>query len=200
MNALVGEDVAIVSAIPGTTRDIVGTRVDFGGVPVHLTDTAGLRDTVDEIEAEGVRRARQRAAKADLIIAVAAAPELEFLPVPPGVDVLRLVTKADLLAAPMPDLAISATSGTGMAALRARLVDIAAALTDIKGAAALSRPRQIACVRDTAQALDQALAIDEPELRGEELRTAAHALARLTGQIGVEEILDAVFSGFCIGK
>ncbi len=200
MNALVGEDVAIVSAIPGTTRDIVGTRVDFGGVPVHLTDTAGLRDTVDEIEAEGVRRARQRAAKADLIIAVAAAPELEFLPVPPGVDVLRLVTKGDLLAAPVPDLAISATSGAGMAALRTRLVDIAAALTDIKGAAALSRPRQIACVRDTAQALDQALAIDEPELRGEELRTAAHALARLTGQIGVEEILDAVFSGFCIGK
>ena len=136
MNALVGEDVAIVSAIPGTTRDIVGTRVDFGGVPVHLTDTAGLRDTVDEIEAEGVRRARQRAAKADLIIAVAAAPELDFLPVPSGVEVLRLVTKADLLAAPVPDLAISATSGAGMAALRARLVEIAAALTDTKA----SRP------------------------------------------------------------
>ncbi len=200
MNALAGEDVAIVSAIPGTTRDIVGTRVDFGGVPVHLTDTAGLRDTADEIEAEGVRRARQRAAKADLIIAVAAAPELEFLPAAPGVETLRLVTKADLLSEPVADLAVSATSGTGMAALRARLIDIAIQLTDTKGAAALSRPRQIACVRDTAQALDRALANEEPELRGEELRGAAHALARLTGQIGVEEILDAVFSGFCIGK
>ena len=100
----------------------------------------------------------------------------------------------------MADLAVSATSGAGMAALRARLTDIAARLTDTKGAAALSRPRQIACVRDTAQALDRALATEEPELRGEELRAAAHALARLTGQIGVEEILDAVFSGFCIGK
>jgi tRNA modification GTPase len=200
MNELAGEDVAIVSAIPGTTRDIVGTRVDFGGVPVHLTDTAGLRDTVDEIEAEGVRRARQRAAKADLIIAVAAAPELAFLPAPPGVEVLRLVTKADLLAQPVGDFAVSATSGAGMADLRARLTGIAAQLTDTKGAAALGRPRQIACVRDTAHALDRALATPEPELRGEELRAAAHALARLTGQIGVEEILDAVFSGFCIGK
>ncbi|HTJ88751.1 MAG TPA: tRNA uridine-5-carboxymethylaminomethyl(34) synthesis GTPase MnmE [Acidocella sp.] len=200
MNALAGEDVAIVSAIPGTTRDIVGARVDFGGVPVHLTDTAGLRDTVDEIEAEGVRRARLRAAKADLIIAVAAAPAQEYLAVPDGVEVLRVVTKADLLDQPVSDLAVSAASGAGMADLRARLTDIAANLTDTKGAAALSRPRQIACVRDTAQALDRALVISEPELRGEELRTAAHALARLTGQIGVEEILDAVFSGFCIGK
>lgn len=200
MNALAGEDVAIVSAIPGTTRDIVGTRIDCGGVPVHLTDTAGLRDTVDEIEAEGVRRARQRAAKADLIIVVAAAPDLEFLPVPSGVETLRLVTKADLLAQPVSDFAVSATGGAGMAGLRARLTDIAAQLTDTKGAAALSRPRQIACVRDTAQALDRALATAEPELRGEELRAAAHTLARLTGQIGVEEILDAVFSGFCIGK
>jgi tRNA modification GTPase len=200
MNALAGEDVAIVSAIPGTTRDIVGTRVDFAGVPVHLTDTAGLRDTVDEIEAEGVRRARHRAARADLIIAVAAGPNPEFLGVPPGIEILRVVTKADLLDRELPDLAVSAAIGTGMAALRERLAAIAAALTDTKGAAALSRPRQIACVRDTAQALDRALALDEPELRGEELRSAALALARLTGQIGVEEILDAVFLGFCIGK
>ncbi|HEY1856230.1 tRNA uridine-5-carboxymethylaminomethyl(34) synthesis GTPase MnmE [Acidocella sp.] len=200
MNELAGEDVAIVSAIPGTTRDIVGTRVDFGGVPVHLTDTAGLRDTEDEIEAEGVRRARHRAAKADLIIAVAAAPNPEFLDVPQGIEVLRVVTKADLLVKSVADLAVSAANGAGMAALRTRLTDIAARLTDTKGAAALSRPRQIACVRDTAQALDRALANEEPELRGEELRSAAHALARLTGQIGVEEILDAVFSGFCIGK
>ncbi len=200
MNALVGEDVAIVSAIPGTTRDVVGTRVDFGGVPVHLTDTAGLRDAADEIEAEGVRRARSRAARADLIIAVAAAPEPKFPDVPEGKKMLRLVTKADLLTQPVGEIAVSATNGAGMAELRARLAEMAAELTDTKGAAALSRPRQIACVRDTAEALEQALAIEEPELRGEELRAAAQALARLTGQIGVEEILDAVFSGFCIGK
>ncbi len=87
-----------------------------------------------------------------------------------------------------------------MAALRARLAEEAKALTDRQGAASLSRPRQVACVRDTMMALDMALALDEPELRGEELRAAAQALARLTGGIGVEEILDAVFSGFCIGK
>ncbi len=76
------------------------------------------------------------------------------------------------------------------------LAAAAARLTDTKGAAALARPRQIACVRDTAEALERALAVAEPELRGEELRAASHALARLTGVIGVEEILDAVFAGF----
>jgi tRNA modification GTPase len=87
-----------------------------------------------------------------------------------------------------------------MADLRTQLANTAARLTDTKGTATLARPRQIACVRDTAEALARALAVEEPELRGEELRAASHALARLTGVIGVEEILDAVFSGFCIGK
>lgn len=87
-----------------------------------------------------------------------------------------------------------------MAALRERLVQEAASLTDRQGAASLARPRQVACVRDVMVSLDMALRLDEPELRGEELREAAQALARLAGGIGVEEILDAVFSGFCIGK
>lgn len=194
LNALAGEDVAIVSAIPGTTRDAVGVRVDFGGVPVHLTDTAGLRETADFLEAEGIRRAQARALRADLILAVAAPGE--NFPVPPeGVEVLRVRTKADLAGE-----GVSARTGQGMLALRAELAAAAARLTDTKGAATLARPRQIACVRDTAEALERALAEAEPECRGEELREAAHALARLTGVIGVEEILDAVFSGFCIGK
>jgi tRNA modification GTPase len=201
LNALAGEDVAIVSEIPGTTRDTVGSRVDLGGVPVHLTDTAGLRETADMIEAEGVRRAMLRAGKADLIIAVAAAPEPVFEAVPAGVEVLKVVTKADL-GGTLPDgvLAVSATTGAGMEELLGELAAAAVRLTDTKGAAALTRPRQIACVRDTAAALTRALSVDEPELRGEELRAASHALARLMGVIGVEEILDAVFSGFCIGK
>jgi tRNA modification GTPase len=194
LNALAGEEVAIVSEIPGTTRDAVGVRVDLGGVPVHLTDTAGLRETADLIEAEGVRRAQARAALADLIIAVAA-PDEDFPALPPGAQVLRVRTKADLAGE-----GVSAKTGQGMQALRAELAAAAARLTDTKGAATLARPRQIACVRDTAAALARALAEEEPELRGEELRAAAHALARLTGVIGVEEILDAVFSGFCIGK
>ncbi|EKM99567.1 MULTISPECIES: tRNA uridine-5-carboxymethylaminomethyl(34) synthesis GTPase MnmE [unclassified Acidocella] len=198
LNALAGEDVAIVSDIPGTTRDALGVRVDLGGVPVHLTDTAGVRETQDAIEAEGVRRAKAKAGAADFVILVAP-PGADYAEAPPGAAVLRLRTKADLAENP-DEFCISAKTGAGMAALRARLAEEAAALTDRQGAVALARPRQIACVRDVVQALDMALALAEPELRGEELRTAASALARLAGGIGVEEILDAVFSGFCIGK
>jgi len=198
LNALAGEDVAIVSDIPGTTRDALGVRVDLGGVPVHLTDTAGVRETQDAIEAEGVRRAKAKAGAADFVILVAP-PGADYAEAPPGAAVLRLRTKADLAESP-DEFCISAKTGAGMAALRARLAEEAAALTDRQGAIALARPRQIACVRDVVQALDMALALEEPELRGEELRTAASALARLAGGIGVEEILDAVFSGFCIGK
>ncbi|MBU6419649.1 MAG: tRNA uridine-5-carboxymethylaminomethyl(34) synthesis GTPase MnmE [Proteobacteria bacterium] len=198
LNALAGEDVAIVSDIPGTTRDAVGVRVDLGGVPVHLTDTAGVRETEDVIEAEGVRRAKAKAAHADFVILVAA-PGEDFAAPPPGAPVLRVCTKADIQANSAA-FCVSAKTGQGMAALRARLAEEAHALTDRQGAAAPARPRQVACVRDTVMALDMALEVDEPELRGEELRTAAQALARLAGGIGVEEILDAVFSGFCIGK
>jgi tRNA modification GTPase len=201
LNALAGEEIAIVSEIPGTTRDAVGSRIDLGGVPVHLTDTAGLRETADVLEAEGIRRARVRAGGADLVIAVAAAPDPVFPETPTGVEVVRVITKADLAEISMQGaLAVSAETGQGMQALRRHLAEAAGELTDTKGAAALSRPRQIACVRDTAAALTRALAVDEPELRGEELRAAAHELGRLMGVIGVEEILDAVFSGFCIGK
>ena len=198
LNALAGEDIAIVSEIPGTTRDAVGVRVDLGGVPVHLTDTAGVRETEDMIEAEGVRRAKAKAARADFVILLAA-PGENFTAPPAGAAVLRVQTKADI-AADSAGFCISAKTGQGMANLRARLVAEAHALTDRQGAASLARPRQVVCVRDTVIALDMALAIDEPELRGEELRAAAQALARLVGGIGVEEVLDAVFSGFCIGK
>ncbi len=95
LNALAGEEVAIVSDIPGTTRDAVGVRVDLGGVPVHLTDTAGLRETGDVIEAEGVRRAKAKAEKADFVILVAA-PGEGFAPPPAGAAALRVRTKADL--------------------------------------------------------------------------------------------------------
>jgi tRNA modification GTPase len=201
LNALAGDDIAIVSEIPGTTRDAVGAKVDLGGVPVRITDTAGLRETADAIEAEGVRRARARGAKADLIIAVAAAPEPMFPETPAGVEVLHVITKADLFdKAPLGFLHVSARTGAGMEALRRQLAVAAVRLTDTKGAPALARPRQVACVRETAAALENAMRVSEPELRGEELRIAAAALGRLTGMIGVEEILDAVFSGFCIGK
>jgi len=201
LNALAGADIAIVSETPGTTRDAIGTKIDLAGIPVHLTDTAGLRDTEDAIEAEGVRRAQSHAARADLIIAVAAAPAAHFPPTPEGVETLRVITKSDLLKAPPENsLTVSAVTGAGMAALLEALTRAAIKLTDTAGLPALARPRQIACLREAAAALTDAANNPEPELRGENLRAAAGALGRLTGLIGVEEILDAVFSGFCIGK
>jgi tRNA modification GTPase len=124
-----------------------------------------------------------------------------FPETPAGVEVLHVITKSDLFdKAPLGFLNVSARDGMGMDALRRQLAAAAARLTDTRGAAALARPRQVACVRETAEALGNAMRAEEPELRGEELRIAAAALGRLTGAIGVEEILDAVFSGFCIGK
>lgn len=198
LNALANEEVAIVSALPGTTRDAVGVRLDLGGVPVHLTDTAGLRETSDVIEAEGVRRARDKAARADFVLLVAG-PGEAFASPPGEAGVLRVRTKADLQTDHQ-DFCVSAKTGLGMAALRDSLAQAARRLTDRQGAASLARPRQVACVRDVMMSLDMALTLNEPELRGEELRAASQALARLAGGIGVEEILDAVFSGFCIGK
>jgi tRNA modification GTPase len=198
LNALAGSDIAIVSETPGTTRDAISVKLDLAGIPVHITDTAGLRETSDPIEAEGVRRARARAAAADLILYI----DETGTPATASstTETLHIQTKADLLDS-RPANSISAKTGAGMPELLAQLTAIAQRLTDISGpAAAPTRPRQIACIRDTAAALSAALANPEPELRGEELRSAATALARLTGTIGVEEILDAVFSGFCIGK
>ncbi len=201
LNALAGEDVAIVSDTPGTTRDAVGVKVDLGGVPVRITDTAGVRESDDPIEAEGVRRAIARSQKADLVIAVGAAPMPAFPKTPAGAEVVYVVTKADLAEfAALGFLYVSAQSGDGMGELVKELTARAKKLTDTKGAAALARPRQVACVRDVVAALAAALEAAAPELRGEELRAASNALGRLTGVIGVEEILDAVFSGFCIGK
>jgi tRNA modification GTPase len=198
LNRLAGADIAIVSELPGTTRDAISVRLDLAGIPVHITDTAGLRESENPIEAEGIRRTRVHAAGADLILSLAG-PGQDFADSPVAVETLRITTKADLGQTPS-GLAISAQTGEGIPALLAALTAIAQRLTDTTGAPALARPRQIACIRDIAAALTSALANPEPELRGEDLRTAATALARLTGTIGVEEILDAVFSGFCIGK
>ena len=201
LNALAGAPIAIVSEIPGTTRDAIGVRLDLAGIPVHLTDTAGLRATTDPIETEGIARALTHAGTADLLLVLTPADAPGATPVtPPGVETLHLFTKADLAPPPSGTLAISAVTGAGLAALTARLTDIATRLTDTAGAAALSRPRQVAALQEAAAALASAASNPHPELRAEDLRATATALARLTGTIGIEQILDAVFNSFCIGK
>jgi len=199
INALAERDVAIVSDIPGTTRDALETRVVLGGVPVTLVDTAGLRETTDSIEAEGVRRAIARAADADLVMTVVEAG----FPPPSGqtADSLFIANKADL-GRPGPDgaLRISARTGLGMDELRARLAAAAREMTDSSGPPPLTRSRHRAALLAAVDHLDAAALADLPELRGEDLRLAMRALGRITGHVGVEDILDTVFSRFCIGK
>lgn len=207
LNALVGREAAIVSARAGTTRDIVEARLDLAGVPVTLSDTAGLREASDEIEAEGIKRAEARAEQAQLVITVFAAdqkPDAESLRWV-GPDALVLVNKCDL--APAPDLiggveplAVSARDGNGLAVVRDRLAEAALRLTGAGQGNQLTRPRHRAALTETVTPLAEAEAADLPELTAEALRSALLALGRLTGRLGVEEILDIVFRDFCIGK
>ena len=207
LNALAGREAAIVSARAGTTRDVVEVRLALAGIPVTLADTAGLREAADEIEEEGIRRARRRAEEADLVLAVFAADQpadAETLAwVGPGA--LVLANKVDITAPPAAiggasPLAVSARTGEGLDALRARLEAEAIRLAGTGDAAVLTRPRHRAALTEAVEWLAEAEAATLPELVSEALRAALRALGRLTGRVGVEEILDVVFRDFCIGK
>jgi tRNA modification GTPase len=207
LNALVGREAAIVSARAGTTRDIVEARLDLAGVPVTLSDTAGLREAGDEIEAEGIKRAERRAQEAQLVITVFAADQ------PPDAETLRwvgpealvLFNKCDLAAAPdaiadVPAMAVSAREGIGLDTLRDRLAETALSLTGAGQGNQLTRPRHRAALTEAVTMLAEAEGAGLPELTAEALRAALFALGRLTGRVGIEEILDIVFRDFCIGK
>jgi tRNA modification GTPase len=208
LNALLGREAAIVSARAGTTRDVVEGRIDLAGVPATLADTAGLRtEAADEIEAEGVRRARRRAEEADLVLAVFAAdraPDPETLAlVRPGVVVVA--NKTDLAPAPealggeMP-LAVSVRTGAGLEALRARLAEEAASRAGLTAEAGLTRPRHRAALVEAEAWLGMLDTAALPELRAEMLRAALRGIGRITGWVDVEAVLDLVFGEFCIGK
>ncbi|NCY26210.1 MAG: GTP-binding protein, partial [Alphaproteobacteria bacterium] len=202
LNALAGREAAIVSPQAGTTRDVVEARVVIAGVPVLLADTAGLRETADAIEAEGVRRARAQGQAAELVLAVFAAdaaPDAETLALL-EVGALAVVNKADLAAPALAGIAVSARTGAGLPALRAALEAAVRARAGLSDVASLTRPRHRAALADTIAALDALPQAALPELRAEALRAAMRALGRLTGAMGVEAILDLVFSEFCIGK
>jgi tRNA modification GTPase len=198
VNALAEREVAIVSELPGTTRDALETRIVLGGVPVTLVDTAGLRETADVIEAEGVRRALARAAEADFVLAVFAAGEVA----PERADnVLPVANKLDLSGVvPAGATGVSALTGVGLDQLRARLAEAARALTNSAGPPPLTRARHRAALQDAAGHLSDAMDAGLAELRAEDLRLALRAIGRITGHVGVEDLLDTIFSQFCIGK
>lgn len=199
INALAERDVAIVSATPGTTRDALETRVVLGGVPVTLVDTAGLRDTTDEIEAEGVRRARARAAAADAVVLVEDASVGS--PAAHAANQLHVINKIDLGGCVPPGaIGVSALTGEGMDTLRASLAGIARSLTEMSGPPALTQARHRTALQEAAARLAAARTAELPELRAEDLRLALRSLGRITGAVGVEDILDTLFARFCIGK
>ena len=199
INALAGRQVAIVAPTPGTTRDVLEARVELGGVPVTLLDTAGLRESDDAIEMEGVRRARARAAAADLVVMVQDASRPDDAVEAVAERMLRVANKVDVAPA-REALGVSALTGEGMDALREALAEIAREMTQAAGAPPLTRARHRAALTEAVERLRTAGVADLPELRAEDLRLALRAIGRVTGAVGVEEILDSVFRQFCIGK
>jgi len=207
MNALAKRDVAIVSEEAGTTRDVIEVHLDLGGLPVILTDTAGLREAAGKVEAEGVRRALARAEAADVVLWLvdATAPVWEL---PSGLRAKSCVValnKIDLAPAAGEGrnaLPVSTKSGQGLERLIAALEEQAALATESgAGSPLMTRARhrvELEGARDALQRFsDPSLS---PELKAEELRIAARHLGRLTGRIDVEEVLGAIFAEFCIGK
>lgn len=201
LNALARRDVAIVSPVAGTTRDAIEVRLDLDGIPVLLVDTAGLRESRDEIEVEGVRRALQRVADADLTLHLRAV-DSEPVSLPAGATSLAIVTKIDLPGERLPgEVGVSVRTSAGLDDLT-RIIGERLHAMATPEPALLTRERQRVAVGEAAAAIVRARAIDHshPELIAEELRLAARALERLVGRIDVEDVLDSLFSGFCIGK
>ncbi|MEX2631772.1 MAG: tRNA uridine-5-carboxymethylaminomethyl(34) synthesis GTPase MnmE [Tistlia sp.] len=212
LNALARREAAIVHETAGTTRDVVEVRLDLAGFAVTLLDTAGLRAAaaVDPVEQEGMRRARARAAGADLVVVLF---DSEILPVMDHETLdlvddrsLAVLSKCDLEAggamAPggLRALRVSAKTGEGLEALQQRLAERVTDLCSGQGDALFNRERHRAALAACAEALERALAAREPALMAEDLRVARSALGRLVGRIDVERLLDSVFREFCIGK
>jgi tRNA modification GTPase len=203
LNALARREVAIVSPIAGTTRDAIEVHCDLGGLPVVIVDTAGLRDSADAIEREGVARARARAGNADLVLWLVP-PEGEGGEPPQARRLLTVATKADLnRARGDADLAVSAATGEGLPELISRLEREAEVLLG-QGDAILTRERHrlaLEQARDSvARALGLMLGQGPMELIAEEVRLGARSVGVITGRVDVEQVLDRLFSSFCIGK
>jgi tRNA modification GTPase len=209
MNQLVRREVAIVSPHAGTTRDVIEVQLDLDGYPVTVIDTAGIRETDDPVEQEGVRRARARAADADLVLWLADSPQAEIES--QGTAPVWLVrNKIDIAAVGRPmaeqegrgGFEISASRGDGLPELIAALVGFAQDYFGGNEGGLIGRTRQRKLLQETAASLQRCIDVvgKGEELAAEELRTAAHSLGRLLGRVDVEDILDVIFREFCVGK
>lgn len=194
INRIAQREVALVSDIAGTTRDIIELRIDLKGLAVTLLDTAGLRESDDQIEAMGVDRARNRALTADLRLHLSSTGQVDDSLWSDG-DI-AVTTKADL-AAQNTGMAISSVTGAGINQLLDELYERLS--LRVSGAGLVSRQRQLSAIRDARDTLQQ---VDDlpPEILAELIRQTAVSLDRLLGRIGAEEYLDVIFSSFCIGK
>ncbi len=216
MNALAGSDSAIVTEIPGTTRDLLRERVQIDGLPLHLVDTAGLRDSDDPVEREGIRRARQALAQADRVLWVEddrqpPADDLAVHGVPDGTPVTRVRNKIDLTGrapaldeqGPIPEIALSATRGDGLDLLRRHLVGSVGYQAGGEGEFMARRRHLDAIDRAGEHLLTGTRALHGSgagELLAEELRLAQNALSEITGEFTPDDLLGRIFSSFCIGK
>ncbi len=211
MNQLARREVAIVSPHAGTTRDVIEVQLDLDGYPVTVIDTAGIRETDDPVEQEGVRRARARAADADLVLWLSDSPQLtiEHDRVAP---IWTVRNKIDLeeVGRPLAEAAVSgqesfqvsASRGDGVPELIAALVGFAQRYFGGTEGGLISRTRQRKLLQETVASLQRCIEVigRGEELAAEELRTAAHSLGRLLGRVDVEDILDVIFREFCVGK
>lgn len=203
INALAQRDAAIVSEMPGTTRDVIELRLDLGGYLVHVADTAGLRETSDPVEMEGVRRALAQARASDLVLLLhdGTAPYTEYAEIAPDLVVWN---KSDLPGYRREGgLGLSLKSGEGLPELLSALTSLVAQRLETEGEApALTRPRHRQALADALENLRHSLYAprERPELFAEDLRLALRAMGKITGRVDVEELLDQVFADFCIGK
>jgi tRNA modification GTPase len=193
VNALAQSERAIVTPIAGTTRDVIETPIAIGGIPFVLVDTAGLRDSADTVESIGIDRARSEAERADLLLWLGRPDEA-----PAASDLIVIAAKADL-GEVEEGLPVSAVTREGLDALMRLMLERASALVPKADELALDR-RQHVLLTEALEAIQRAIDLPDPVLAAEELRTARHAIDRIGGRAGVEDLLDALFGRFCLGK
>jgi tRNA modification GTPase len=213
MNALAGYDAAIVTDIAGTTRDVLRERIQLDGMPLHIIDTAGLRDSDNLVEQEGIRRAHQEIAKADKVLLLLDSAEIDMAglgDLPSGVDVIKVFNKIDLSKTTSKlvetesgvEIYLSVKTGEGMDLLKQHLKQ-SVGFSETSDGVFIARRRHIEALKIAEQALINAadqLNAYAPELVAEELRQAQSGLSEITGEFSSDDLLGEIFSSFCIGK